>query len=481
MYKYFNLLIFYDQTISLASGKKIGNALPVAKNRSNRAAWKNIGEYAIFRCMEVFLQLLPVKFVDKLGSVIGVFAGKILPSRSEIVERNLRIAWGESLTKKEIIQLSKFIFRHAGANMLGGMRTAMMSDEQIAHCVEVEGTQQLQEALNTGHGVIVALAHMGNWEVLSRIGHLVSPTTPCGAFYRPLNNHLIDAVVRKRREASNMELYSSKEAFLKASTLLRSGGILGILADQNAGKSGEITPYFGRNISCSPLPSLLQRRTGASVFFASVTRTAPGRWRVSLFPHDEKLPITTSSIMRGLEQALSKSPRDGFWLHNRWRRPLRDILRIKNRRRDPGINRKPWQLVLALSPNEAQRLASLPAVRHLIASLTDCHFHILSEPFDCTASNITFHAIDPKIALSAAIDQLDESNVLPLDLLLVFDIGHLSIANLKKSAVAQCAGFSNGKEFTIPKKLNGQDPTNPATWLSLIDQLGCALPENPLI
>ncbi len=452
----------------------------MARNRIKRPAGKNTVEYVLFRCMEMFLQLLPIKSVDKLGSAIGSFAEKILPSRRKIVQRNLRIAWGENLTKPEILQLSKSIFSQAGANMLGGMRTALMSDEQIIHSVEIVGQQQVTEAQKTGRGIIFALAHMGNWEILARLGHLVSPNARCGAFYRPLNNHLIDAVVRKRREVSGMELFSNKEAFLKATALLRSGGILGILSDQNAGKSGEITPYFGRNISCSPLPSLLQRRTGASLFFASVIRIAPGRWQVLLFPHDSKQEITTSSIMAGIEQALSKSPRDGFWLHDRWKLPARDILRAKNRRRDLGFNRKPWQLVLALSPNEAQRSASLTAIHHLVSMLTDCHFHLLCKPFDCSAANITFHQIDRETPLATAIDKLDRENELPLDLLVVFDIGHLSLKDLKKSAVANCAGFSAGRDYTITNKLNGQDPEDPNTWLSLIHHLGCPLPETPI-
>ena len=85
----------------------------MARNRIKRPAGKNTVEYVLFRCMEMFLQLLPIKSVDKLGSAIGSFAEKILPSRRKIVQRNLRIAWGENLTKPEILQLSKSIFSQA--------------------------------------------------------------------------------------------------------------------------------------------------------------------------------------------------------------------------------------------------------------------------------------------------------------------------------------------------------------------------------
>ncbi|MEY4487724.1 MAG: hypothetical protein RIQ79_232, partial [Verrucomicrobiota bacterium] len=98
---------------------------------------------------------------------------------------------------------------------------------------------------------------------------------------------------------------------------LRAGGSLGVLSDQRAGKAGELVPFFGRLTSCTPIPSVLARRTGAIVLGVSLRTLDLGRWELKM--HRLEGEPTTRNVMSLLERMISESPTDVFWLQERWR------------------------------------------------------------------------------------------------------------------------------------------------------------------
>jgi hypothetical protein len=158
---------------------------------------------------------------------------------------------------------------------------------------------------------------MGNWELLSRIIHLFPPGSKCGAFYRPLNNPLLDAAVLARRQADGTRMFSKRDPFHEVTKFLREGGIVGILADQRVGMQGEVVPFFGRLTRASPLPSLLARRAKAEVLALSLITTTPGKWKAVF--HPVASPATTTHCMASLQEAMKSSVTDVFWLQERWK------------------------------------------------------------------------------------------------------------------------------------------------------------------
>jgi KDO2-lipid IV(A) lauroyltransferase len=130
--------------------------------------------------------------------------------------------------------------------------------------IHVENIELLEQSLAGGKGVVLLLSHMGNWEILSRLVHFFPRGSKAGAFYRPLNNRLLDKRVLDRRQADGTRMFSKGDNPLHVAGFLREGGIVGILADQRVGHQGELVEFFGRITRASPLPSLLARRSKSS-------------------------------------------------------------------------------------------------------------------------------------------------------------------------------------------------------------------------
>lgn len=267
--------------------------------------------------LEMLASWLPGPWVFRLGEQLGGLAWHLLPKRRNTVLRNLRIAFAGEKSMAEIEQMAKATFRRSGANLISTAHTARLTPARLKQVIEIENLELLETSLATGRGVVILLAHMGNWELLSRIVHLFPPGIKTGAFYRPLNNRLLDERVLARRQADGTRMFSKRDPFHQVTGFLREGGIVGILADQRVGIQGEVVPFFGRFTRASPLPSLLARRAKAEVLALSLVTTSPGKWKAAFMPVEK--PHTTPHCMAALEKAMRASPIDVFWLQERWK------------------------------------------------------------------------------------------------------------------------------------------------------------------
>jgi len=261
--------------------------------------------------------LLPGPTVFRFGELLGAVAWHFLPQRRHIVLRNLRVAFAGEKTLADIQQLAKATFRRSGANLVSVAHTARLAPDELGKVIDIENLELLETALANGRGVVLLLAHMGNWELLCRLVHLFPPGSKAGAFYRPLNNPLLDTKVLARRQTDGTRMFSKRDPFHQVTGFLREGGIVGVLADQRVGMQGEVVPFFGRLTRTSPLPSLLARRAKAEVLALALVTERPGKWKAVFTPVEK--PCTTPHCMAALETAMRCSPVDIFWLQDRWK------------------------------------------------------------------------------------------------------------------------------------------------------------------
>ena len=261
--------------------------------------------------------LLPGPWLFRLGEALGGLVWHVMPRRRQMILRNLRIALAGEKDLPELRRMAKASFRRTAGNLISAAHTARLAPAQLHQVIHIENLDLLEQALAGGHGVVLLLAHMGNWELLSRLIHLFPKGSRAGAFYRPLNNDLLDQRVLQRRQADGTRMFSKRDNPLHVAAFLREGGIVGILADQRVGIQGELVRFFGRLTRVSPLPSLLARRSKSAVLALSVITEEPGKWVARFLPVAP--PPTTAHCMAVLEQAMRTGPVDVFWFQERWK------------------------------------------------------------------------------------------------------------------------------------------------------------------
>ena len=386
------------------------------KNHPKLWQWKLewLGQTAI----EKLVGLLPGPLAFRLGELIGGLAWHFMKSRRQIVLRNLRIAFEGEHDLPTLRLMARQSFRRTGANLLSALRCAGLTAEEVDSIVTVENPEVLVAALARSPGVVLLPSHMGNWEILTRINRKFPPGHKAGAFYRPLNNPLLDARVLAQRESDGTRLFSKRDSFHLVTAFLREGGILGILADQRVGFQGELVRFFGRLTRASPLPSLIARRSKSEVLAMSVITESPGRWRIRYHALDG--PTRTASCVEAIERALKASPLDYFWFQERWRdyigpkRPIRNWLGA-----DSCGEGKPHRALLWLP--------GTPASWEIPEEWT--HPDVIYEVVPHRAGpvparsfgNLYLHAgpdRDDRDSLAAYLEKIDASAALPIDFIL---------------------------------------------------------------
>ena len=181
--------------------------------------------------------------------------------------------------------------------------------------------------LNSDQPVILLTGHVGNWEVLGYLLALLGYDVD--AIARPIDNPLINDWLLGIRQRRGMRIITKWDASDRMLHVLRSGGALAFIADQNAGPKGLYVPFFGRLASTYKSIGLLALRTGAPIVCGYGHRIGPGyRFEVGatdiIHPEDwadqpDPLYYITARYARAIETMVRKRPAQYLWMHRRWK------------------------------------------------------------------------------------------------------------------------------------------------------------------
>jgi KDO2-lipid IV(A) lauroyltransferase len=348
-------MTWFNFTIDLPKGshyrvkKMPTHKIPESERYRGSIKWL---QYVLARGLVSILQRLPIGFAYKLGRGTGWLGWKLMSKRRAVVRQNLKIvnAWMATNARSDATPVAspapnsspstirhslslpleaqiREVFQRAGANLFSGFTFSQMSPEQVERHIKIEGLEHLQSALSEGKGAIILLAHMGPWEALTQLPGFAARhgiEAPFGAMYRPLNNTYLDDWFKAEREGQGTRLFSRRDGFHKPVDFLRSGGMLGILADQKM-RQGPKVPYFGVITPTSPIAGLFQRRSGAAVLAVSIETLDRAQWQISVQPVEwpdmlapKDRETATQVCNAAIERAVARSPLDAFWLHKRF-------------------------------------------------------------------------------------------------------------------------------------------------------------------
>jgi len=412
-------------------------------------------EYLAYAATEGITLLFPLSWVFRAGELIGRLGWHIMPKRRRTIIRNLRVVFAGEKSIDEIERMAKESFSRSMGNLISAARTARLSPDKLGKIMRIKNPELMENALLEKRGVVMQLAHMGNWELLSRLIHLLPKGTKIGGFYRPLNNPLLDQRVLKRREADGSRMFSKRDNPLHVASFLKEGGIVGILADQRVGIRGEVTTYFGRITRASPLPSLLARRSRSAVVSLAVTTVAPGRWELEFIPVDS--PASTENCMRSLERVIRTSPIDVFWLQDRWKMALTDKAKPSRWLGSEDRTGAKHHRMLVWLLGHAKDWKPDDTWRHPDVIAEFAVGRGSAQP-DWIEDGAIVHQVDPEAdsnALDEVISAIDLTQVIPLDFILTSKAPKALVSAARRHSIQVISAES--------PKTQPQGPTPPGT------------------
>ncbi len=298
--------------------------------------WRHRGEYAAFRLAVCLIECLPVRTAARLADGLAWLFHAVLPrklTRFAVAKENLQRAFGNDIPDAEIERLTIGMWRHLFRMVIELVQSQRkLSVETYRQYVRFVALEMTNEALLSGRPVLLLSGHFGNWEV--GVALFGSWGFPLGVVAREMDNPLLDAWFQRYRAASRHRLLSKNDGYDDMLEVLRQGGNLALLCDQDAGPRGLFVDFFGHPASTFKSIALLALEYDALLVVGNTRRLPDAfgevpwsqfevRGEVLIDPREissnDPVGELTRRYTAALEQAIRRQPDQYFWVHRRWK------------------------------------------------------------------------------------------------------------------------------------------------------------------
>ncbi len=275
------------------------------------------------RLLARMLSWLPLRMNQAVGAAVGFLVWALNGKLRRITDINLKLCYPQMdphqrrrLSRDSLIETGKQLTECAWI----WHRPIEQTESRI---VDMPGEELMLEAQQSGKGCLFVSPHLGNWELCSAP---LSRDEPFTYFYRsPRNPRLDNILIRWRAHLRGKPASLDAAGIRRGLKILKSGGIVGILPDQEPDSSnGVFAPFFGRPALTITLLSKLAQRSGATVLYCVVERLPKGKgWRFHILPADEAVsdsdPLQAATALNsGVERCIALCPEQYLWSYKRF-------------------------------------------------------------------------------------------------------------------------------------------------------------------
>lgn len=276
-----------------------------------------------------FLALLPPRPTIAVAGGFGRMLGALRLVRRGVVEHNLRIAFGDTMHRRERNRVAAALGGHLFMFVAETIFQRYRDRAWVDGCItEVRGREHLDRFIAEKKGFLSVGGHFGNWELMG--AHFGGWGTPVHPVSKRLHSPLWQAWTEALRSRHGLDVFwVDEETSTKVLKALRAGENVNFLADQDAGMEGIFIPFFGRPASTIPSPALFAIRARCPILPAYIVRLGPASHRIEIKePIDptefkgsleERIVAIMTVLARHTEDMAKLHPGQYFWVHNRWK------------------------------------------------------------------------------------------------------------------------------------------------------------------
>ncbi|WP_462102127.1 lipid A biosynthesis lauroyl acyltransferase [Campylobacter concisus] len=281
-----------------------------------------------FYTLKFFIFLLPHSLQNLLAKFLAFAFMKLKKKRFHIVMTNLDLAFGESKTKEEKLEIAKKCYynfaKYLGINFILNQNT---TKQKILDQVVFKNEHFLLDAMKSGRPIIVTTAHFGQWEIFGLA--VAAHFGPSSVLGRRLDSSVMDKILRANRSQFDVELIDKDGGAKDILKALKARRIVGILVDQNtAPKDGIKVKFFDKDVLHTPAASVLAQKTNALIINAFIYQKDENISEICFSPaidinkfdKEEAVQKVTQMQCSACEEMVRARPEEYFWFHQRFKR-----------------------------------------------------------------------------------------------------------------------------------------------------------------
>ncbi|MFH1189439.1 MAG: ELM1/GtrOC1 family putative glycosyltransferase [Candidatus Omnitrophota bacterium] len=289
--------------------------------------------YVLVRSLNLIFGVLPVSFALWLGRRFGIAAFWVNKKRRLVAYANLKAAFAGEKTPRELRAMTKRVYQNMVQTFMEVLNLTKVDRRYADKYIEVVNMERIRDASLSGRGTILLTAHFGNWELSSLVSAAVG--YPIMVLVREQKMRRLNGLLNRLRESNGCKVIRKGMDVKNLIKALREKNIVGILADQDAGKNGVLVDFFGRPTSSHSGSLEIAKHTDSLILPAFIVRTKGPYHKLYLeeyidFRNTQSPDAVRENLqryMKVLEKYVREYPDQWLWLHKRWKStPVKTVL-----------------------------------------------------------------------------------------------------------------------------------------------------------
>ena len=281
-----------------------------------------------FYTLKFLIFIMPSSLQNMLAKFLAFAFMKLKKKRFHVVMTNLDLAFGETKTKEEKLEIAKKCYynfaKYLGINFILNQNT---TKQKILEQVVFKNEHFLLDAIKSGRPIIVTTAHFGQWEIFGLA--VAAHFGPSSVLGRRLDSSIMDKILRANRSQFDVELIDKDGGAKDILKALKARRIVGILVDQNtAPKDGIKVQFFGKDVLHTPAASVLAQKTNALIINAFIYQKGKNLNEIcfeqpidiTTFDKEDAVQKATQMQCSACEEMVRARPEEYFWFHQRFKR-----------------------------------------------------------------------------------------------------------------------------------------------------------------
>ena len=280
----------------------------------------------LLHCLAKLLALLPLRAARGIARAVATLLSRVFRVRRAVVLDALAQSL-PGLSPRDRVRLYREICLNQVLTFVELLRFVGGRTGEFKEHLDVTGVENAAAAHAQGKGVLVLIAHYGNYPLLAL--HVPSLFGyPLALVAKPLRNKALSAAWFDLFAKHGCNAIPAPSAYRSCLRALRAGQFVGFMLDQNRpAPHGVFVPFFGRPASTTNGLAILAAQTAAPTLPVFMHRTPEGRHHLVALPPipppADRAPATllafTARCTAIIEEQIRLHPAQWLWFHKRWK------------------------------------------------------------------------------------------------------------------------------------------------------------------